>query len=73
MNRLASLGQHFFDVSETSRVLAHQEQGRLDAVTAYRSVLHFLTRLRLRAEEDSDFTTGLEALRNRLMAAGVTP
>lgn len=66
-----SLANTFLDVSETSRESAKQEQGRQDATTVYRSVLHYLPKLRLTAEESLDLASGVEALRCRLLAAGV--
>ena len=65
------LANTFLDVSRDSRVTVNQEQGRLDAAEAYRSVLHFLPKLRLTTEEILYFATGMDALRDRLIEAGV--
>jgi len=65
------LANTFLDLGETSGEQAHQEQSRRDADTAYRSILHFLLKLQLTAEESTNFARDIALLRTRLLAAAI--
>lgn len=67
------LAHTFMDSAGISQHAERIEQSHKDAQTAYRSVLHFLPRLRLSPEEKISFDEQLRVLRERLVQAGVEP
>jgi len=67
------LAHTFMDSAAISQYADRIMQSHKDAQIAYRSVLHFLPRLKLSPEEQIDFDRRLEALRDRLVEAGVQP
>lgn len=66
------LANIFLDFGETSNERAHQDRSRCDAETGYRSILRFLSRLLLTAEESADFDHRIALLRTRVLATGIT-
>jgi hypothetical protein len=66
------LANTFLDIREASSAPEHREQSGRDAEEAYRSILHFLPRLQMTAEQHVTFDHHLALLRTRFAAAGMT-
>lgn len=65
------LAHTFMDSAAVSQYAERIKQGHKDAQTAYRSVLHFLPRLKLSPEEKISFDEQIKVLRERLLHAGI--